>query len=89
VYEAEEVVAGVKVEVVDPGKYQMLDAPLTHHKRRIREIEDAQPLDPYRQHRRASNITGAPLSSHSVSKTTAVKRRRVISGPISTPPTLT
>jgi hypothetical protein len=47
VYEAEEVVAGVKVEVVDPGKYQMLDAPLTRHKRRIREIEDAQLQDPY------------------------------------------
>jgi hypothetical protein len=89
VYEAEEVIAGVKVEVVDPGKYQMLDAPLTRHKRRIREIEDAQLQDPYRQHRRASNTTEAPLTSHSVSKTTAAKRRRGISGPILTPLTLT
>jgi hypothetical protein len=89
VYEAEEVVAGVKVEVVDPGKYQMLDAPLTRRKRQLREIEDAQLQDPYRQHRRASNTIGAPLISHSVSKTTAAKRRRVTSGPISTPPTLT
>jgi hypothetical protein len=84
VYEAEEVVAGVKVEVVNPGKYQMLDVPLTRHKRRIREIEDAQLQDPYRQHRRASNTIGVPLSSHSASKTTAVKRRRGISGPILT-----
>jgi hypothetical protein len=88
VYEAVEVTAEVKAEVVDPGKYQMLDAPLTHHKRRIREIEDAQLQDPYRQHRRASNTIGVPLSSHSASKTTAVKRRRGISGPILTPLTL-
>jgi hypothetical protein len=86
VYEAVEAIAEVKAEVVDPGKYQTLDAPLTRHKRRILETEDAQLQDPYRQHRRASNITEAPLSSHSVSKTTAAKRRRGISGPISTPP---
>jgi hypothetical protein len=89
VYEAAEVTAGVKAEVVDPGKYQMLDAPLTRHKRRMREIEDAQLQDLYRQHRRASNIIEAPLSSHFASKTTAVKRRRGISGPILTPLTLT
>jgi hypothetical protein len=52
VYEAEEVAEGVKAEVVDPDKYQMLDALLTRHKRRIREVEDAQLQDPYRQHRR-------------------------------------
>jgi hypothetical protein len=89
VYEVGEVNAEVKVEVVDPGKYQMLDVPLTRHKRRLREIEDAQLQDPYRQHRRASNTTGAPPTFHSAFKTTAVKRRRGISGPISTPLTLT
>jgi hypothetical protein len=80
VYEAVEVTAEVKAEVVDPGKYQMLDAPLTRHKRRIREIEDVQRQDPYRQHHRASNTTEVPPSSHSAFKTTAVKRRRGISG---------
>jgi hypothetical protein len=89
VYEVVEVTEGVKAEVVDPDKYQMLDAPLTRHKRRIREIEDAQLQDPYRQHRRASNTIGAPLLSHSASKTMAVKRQRGISGPILTPLTLT
>jgi hypothetical protein len=88
VYEAVEVTVEVKAEVVDPGKYQMLDAPLTRHKRRIREIEDVQLQDPYRQHRRASNTIGDLPSSHSASKTTAVKRRRGISGPILTPLTL-
>jgi hypothetical protein len=88
VYEAVEVTAEVKAEVVDPGKYLMLDAPLTRHKRRIREVEDAQLQDPYRQHRQASNTIGVPLTSHSVSKTTAVKCRRGISGPILTPLTL-
>jgi hypothetical protein len=89
VYEAVEVATEVKDEVADPGKYLMLDVPLTRHKRRIREIEDVQQQDPYRQHRRASNTIGAPLTSPSVSKTTAMKRRRGISGPILTPLTLT
>jgi hypothetical protein len=88
VYEAVEVTVGVKAEVVDPDKYQMLDVPLTRHKRRIREIEDAQLQDPYRQHRRALNTIGVPPLSHSASKTTAMKRQRGISGPISTPLTL-
>jgi hypothetical protein len=35
VYEAVEVTAEVKAEVVDPGKYQMLDVLLTRHKRRL------------------------------------------------------
>jgi hypothetical protein len=85
VYEAVE----VKAEVADPDRYQLLDAPLTRHKRRLREIEDAHLQDPYHQHRRASNTTAAPPLSHSASKTTAVKRRRGISGPISTLLTLT
>jgi hypothetical protein len=84
VYEAEEVAAGVKAEVVDPDRYQTLDVPLTRHKRRLLEIDDAQLQDPYRRHRRASNTTEAPLSSPSASKKTAGKRRRGISGPIST-----
>jgi hypothetical protein len=84
VYEAVEVTVGVKAEVVDLDKYQMLDAPLTRHKRRLLEIDDAQLQDPYRQHRRASNTTEALPLSPSVSKTTAAKRRRGISGPIST-----
>jgi hypothetical protein len=89
VYEVGEVVEGVKVEVVDPGKYQMLDAPLTRHKRRILEVEDAQLQDPYRRHHRASSTIEALPTSHSASKITAAKRRRGTSGPISTPLTLT
>jgi hypothetical protein len=41
VYEAEEVQTEVKVEVVDPNKYQMLDAPLTHSKRKaVDQLDD-------------------------------------------------
>jgi hypothetical protein len=86
VYEVEEVSAEVKDKVVDPCRYQMLDAPLTRRKRQLLEIEDTQLQDPYRRHHRASNITEALPTSHSASKTTAVKRWRGISGPISTPP---
>jgi hypothetical protein len=87
VYAAEEVTVGVKEEVVDPGKYQMLADPLTSRKRRLRETEDAQLQDPFRQHRWASNITEAPPTFLSASKITVAKRRRGISGPISTLPT--
>jgi hypothetical protein len=85
VYEAEEVHIGVKTKVVDPGRYQMLDTPLTRRKRKLLETEDAQLRDPYRQHSWASNITEAPLTSHSASKKTAAKHRPGTSGPISTP----
>jgi hypothetical protein len=85
VYEAEEARIGVKTKVVDLGKYQMLDAPLTRHKHKWLEIEDAQLHNPYCQHRWASNITGAPPIFHSASTKTAVKRWRGISGPILTP----
>jgi hypothetical protein len=85
VYEAEEVCIGVKTKVVDPGRYQMLDAPLTCCKHKLLETEDAQLRDPYHQHRQASNITEAPLTSHSAFKKTAAKRWPGTSGPISTP----
>jgi hypothetical protein len=80
VYEAEEARIGVKTKMVDLGKYQMLDAPLTRHKHKWLEIEDAQLHNPYCQHRWASNITGAPPIFHSASTKTAVKRWRGISG---------
>jgi hypothetical protein len=67
-----------------PCKYQMLDVPLTRCKRQLLETEDAQLQDPYRQHRRASNITEAPHTFHSTSKKTAAKCWRGISRPIST-----
>jgi hypothetical protein len=84
VYEAEEVRTEVKVEVVDPTRYLMLDAPLTRSKHKaIDQLED-----PYRQHRRALSTTVAPHSSPSVSKKMAMRHRPTTSGPISTPLTL-
>jgi hypothetical protein len=83
VYEAEEVSAEVKAEVVDPDQYLTIDAPLTHSKRRAVDQLD----DLHRRHRRALSITAAPPSSPSVSKRTAVKHQPVTSAPISTLPT--
>jgi hypothetical protein len=81
VYEAEEVSAEVKAEVVDPAQYLTLDAPLTRSKRKaVDQLED-----PYRRHRQALSTTAAPPSSPSVSKKTAVKYRPVTSTPILTP----
>jgi hypothetical protein len=83
VYEAEEERAAVKAEVVDPARYLMIDAPLTRSKRKAVDQLD----DPHRRHCRASSITAAPHSSHSVSKRTAVKHQLVTSAHTSTLPT--
>jgi hypothetical protein len=84
VYEPEEVRTEVKVEVVNPAQYQMLDALLTRSKRKALAPLD----DPHLQSPPASNITEARHLSHSVSATnTAVKRWRITSVLTSTPQT--
>jgi hypothetical protein len=81
VYEVEEERAAVKAEVVNPAQYLTIDALLTRSKRKPVDQLD----DPYHRHRRALNITAVPLSSHSVSKKTAVKHQLVTSAHTSTP----
>jgi hypothetical protein len=73
VYEAEEVQTEVKVEVVDPGKYQMLVAPLMHSKHKAVDQLD----NSHHQHRRASSITEALHSFPSASKKMAMKHWHV------------
>jgi hypothetical protein len=82
VYAVEEVGAEVKAEVTDPSLYHITSTPLTRTQR-----NHARALaDPYRRHHRASSIIEDRLSFPSVSALTpAVKRRRVTSGPTSTP----
>jgi hypothetical protein len=82
VYEVEDVSVKTKAEVVNPNSYLMLDAPLTHLKRK--HLLDDQHADPYRQHRWASNTTEAPRTFHSASKRMAMKYWCVTSGHTST-----
>jgi hypothetical protein len=77
VYKVEDVNIKTEAEVANPSSYLTLDAPLTRLKHQL-QLDD-QHADPYRQHRRASNTTKAPLTSRSVSKKTAVKHQHVIS----------
>jgi hypothetical protein len=85
VYVPEEVEVKVEAKVTDPSQYRMLDAPLTHSKRKaLRPPEES-----HLQSRLASNTIEALPTSHSVSETnTAVKRWHVTSAPTLTPLTL-
>jgi hypothetical protein len=80
VYEVEEEHAAVKAEVVDPAQYLTIDALLIRSKRKAVDQLD----NPYHRHRWALSTTAAPLSSHSISKKTAVKHRLVTSAHTST-----
>jgi hypothetical protein len=85
VYKLEEVRLEVKVEVVDPAQYQMLDAPLMRSKHKAL----APPDDHHLQSPPASNTIKAQHSFLSTSETSmVVKCRHVTSAPTSTPLTL-
>jgi hypothetical protein len=85
VYVPKEVDVKVEAEVMDPSRYQLLAAPLTRSKRKAL----GPPEELHHQSQPASNtIEARPISPSASATSTAVKRRRVISGPISTPLTL-
>jgi hypothetical protein len=84
VYVPEEVEVKVEAEVIDPSKYQMLDAPRRSKCKALGPPEESCP-----QSWQASNTTEARLTYHSASGTsTAVKRLCITSAPTLTPLTL-